>query len=85
MIALGGNTADWDQNIGLRIVCGSAAAGDRIWDDRKAGCLAHLSFEVTVYIHDLTGSEISSLHIKWIQEEHPATIKDTPIAVIQSN
>jgi hypothetical protein len=84
LIALGGNTADRDQNIGLRIVCGSAPAGNRIWDDRKAGCLAQLSFKVTAYVHDLTGLEISCLHINRIQEEHPATIKDAPIAVIQS-
>src|SRR5713101_5333077 len=84
LIALDGDTADRNQDIGLRIVCGSAPAGNRIWDDRKAGCLAHLSFKVTVYIHDLTGLEISSFHIKRVQEEHPATTKDTTIAVIQS-
>src|SRR6202035_2089734 len=80
-IALGGNTADRNQNVGLRIVCGSAPEGDRIWDDGKTRCLAHLSFKVTVYIHDLTSLEISRLHIKRVQEEYPATIKDTPIAV----
>jgi len=84
LIALGGHAADRNQNIGLRIVCGSAPAGDRIWDDGKAGRLAHLSFKVTVYVHDLTGPEISGLHIKRVQEEHPAATKDAGIAVIQS-
>ena len=84
LVALGGNTADRDQNVGFRIVCGSAPAGNRIGDDRKAGRLAQLSFKVTVYVHDLTGLEISCLHIKRVQEKHPATSKDTPIAVIQS-
>jgi hypothetical protein len=54
LIALGGDAADGDQNIGLRIVCGSAPAGNRIWNDGKAGCLAQLSFKVTVYVYDLT-------------------------------
>ena len=66
------------------IVCGSAPAGDRIWNDGKAGCLAHFSFKVAVNVHDLTGLEISGLHIKRIEKEHPAAVKDTPIAVIQS-
>src|SRR5580704_14214511 len=82
LIALGGNAADRDQNIGLRIVCGSAAAGDRIGDDGKARRLAHLSFKVAVYVYDLTGLEVSRLHIKRVQEEYPAAIKDTSIAVI---
>src|ERR1700685_2833417 len=54
LIALGGNTADGDQDIGLRIVCGSAPAGNCIGDDGKARCLANLSFKVTVNVHDLT-------------------------------
>src|SRR3984957_3351060 len=74
-IALGGNTADRNQNVGLRIVCGSAPAGNRIRDDRKAGSLAQLSFKVAVYVHDLTGLEISCLHIKRVQEKDPATTK----------
>jgi hypothetical protein len=84
LIALGSNAADRDQDIGFRIVGGSAPASDRIGDDGKAGRLSHLSFKVTVNVHDLTGLEISCLHIKRVQEKHPATTKDAPIAVIQS-
>lgn len=40
LVALGGNTADGYQNVGLWIVCGSAPASNRIGDDGKAGCLA---------------------------------------------
>src|SRR5271156_6507641 len=58
LIALGGNTADGDQNMGLRIVCGSAPAGNRIGDDRKAESLAHFSFEVNANFQDLTGLEL---------------------------
>ena len=50
----------------------------------QSGSLAHLSFKVTVNVHDLTGLKISCLHIKRVQEEHPAAIKDASIAVIQS-
>ena len=39
---------------------------------------------MTIYVHDLTGVEISGFHIQRVQEKHPATTKDTPIAVIQS-
>src|SRR5208282_5932995 len=84
LIALGGNATDRDQDISLRIVCGSAPASDRIGNDGKAGRLAHLPFKVAVYVHYLTRSEISCLHIERIQKEHPATTKDTPIAVIQA-
>jgi hypothetical protein len=52
-------TADGYQNIGLWVVRGSAPAGDRLWNDREAGRLADLSFKVTAYVHDLTGSEVS--------------------------
>jgi hypothetical protein len=36
LIALGGHAANRDLNIGLRVVCGCAAAGNRIRHDRKA-------------------------------------------------
>jgi hypothetical protein len=38
---------------------------------------------VTVYVHDLAGVEISFLHIKWVEQDYPATAKDAAIAVIQ--
>src|SRR5271156_6590552 len=84
VISLGGNTAGGGKNVGLRIVRGSAPASNRIGNDRKAGSLAHLSFEVAVNVHDLTGLKISCRHIERVQEKHPAAIKDTPIAVVQS-
>jgi hypothetical protein len=83
-VALGGNTSDRDQHIGLRIVRGSAPAGDSIGNDGKTGRLPNFPFKVTEDIHDLTCLEISCFHIKRVQEEHPATTKDTPIAIIQS-
>src|ERR1700685_4112935 len=84
LIAFGGHDTDRNQNVGLRIVCGSAPAGNRIGHDRKAGRLAHLAFKVTVYVDDLAGLEISFLHIKRVQEEHAAAIEDTTITVIES-
>src|ERR1700688_3411110 len=84
LVALGGDTTDRDQNMSLRIVRGSAAAGNRIRHDRKAGSLSHVAFKVTVYVYDLTGLEISFLHIQRGQEQHPAAIEDAPISVIQS-
>jgi anaerobic selenocysteine-containing dehydrogenase len=62
LITLGGNAADGDQNIGFRVVCGGAPAGDRVGNDREAGRLADLAFKVTVYVHNLAGLEIPCLH-----------------------
>src|SRR5580698_7804293 len=67
LITLGGDATDRDQNISFRIVCGSASARNCIRDDRKARGPAQLSFEMAVYIHDLTGLEISFLHINRVQ------------------
>ena len=84
LIALGGNTANGDQNIGLWIVRGSAPSRDRIGNDRKAGSLAHLTFKVTINIYDLTRLEIYCLHIERVEEEHSPAIKHTPIPVVES-
>src|SRR6202034_2664319 len=75
LIALGGNATDRNQNVGLRIVRGGAASGNRVGDDRKTAGLAHLSFKVTVYVYDLACLEIFCFHIKRVQEERPASIK----------
>ena len=40
--------------------------------------------KVAVNIHDLTGLEISCLHIERVEKEHPSAIKDASIAVVQS-
>jgi hypothetical protein len=37
----------------LRIVCGSAAAGNRVGDDRRAWSLAHLAYNVLIPIRSV--------------------------------
>ncbi|MDT7817045.1 MAG: hypothetical protein QOJ42_6961, partial [Acidobacteriaceae bacterium] len=81
LIALGGNAADGDQHIRLRIVCCRAPASDGVGNDGKAGRLADLSFKVTVYVDDLAGAEIQCLYIHRIKKENPAPVKDAPIAI----
>src|SRR5271163_4164388 len=83
-VTLRGNAAHGDQDIGLRVVCGGAPAGDRIGNDRKARCPADFPLEVTTDVHDLTGPQILCLHIKRVQKENPPAAKDAAIAIIQS-
>jgi hypothetical protein len=89
LIAFGSNATNRDQDIGLRIVGGSTPASDRIGDDGKAGRLAHLAFEVTLYVHDLTGLEVVCRHINRIQESDAVDMRtvgrpqDIPCKVLQ--
>ena len=83
-VTLRGNAAYGDQYIGLRVVRCGASAGDRIGNDREARCLADFSLKVTINVHDLTGPEISCLHIERVQKKNPPAAKDAPIAIIQS-
>ena len=84
LIALGGDTANGNQNICLRVVCGCTPARDLVWHDCKARGLADFPLKVTIDVHNLTGVQIPRLHIERVQEEGAATVKHTPVPVIQS-